>query len=259
MGYGATRRVEFSENFDLTQLKRRRRLRYQRVAGLFEDQITLTPVSAWLPQLQGKDVRQYEEVLDLFGKLLPEDTRLTQATDNGEVIFSQRGVDVPFSALSDGYRAYLGWIGDLLYHLVTVCPKDKNLIDLCGVVLLDEVDLHLHPSWQRTVIGQVSQALPNLQFILTSHSPIITGTLEAANIFVMETDDAGASQVRQLEENVFGRSAEEVLLSSYFDLHTTRAPDFEDELHEIAKRAWKGDKQAAVEYLKRLTQGDAES
>ena len=62
-----------------------------------------------------------------------------------------------------------------------------------------------------------------------------------------------ASTVRQLEERVYGLNADQVLPSSYFNLQTTRAPEFVDQqLHEIEQRAWQGDPNAAVEFLKRL-------
>jgi predicted ATPase len=274
LGYGATRRVEVADSFDKVRLQKRRRVRYQRVAGLFEDHIGLTPLEAWLPHIKTHVPSRYEEVLSLFEKFTPFDTRLTEEIFDGEILFEQHGVKVPFHALSDGYRAYLGWVSDLLSHLVAVCPEEMNLIDLSGIVLVDEIDLHLHPSWQREVASAVSLALPKMQFLLTTHSPIVTGTLSEKNIFVMEADSVGAAQnpdragqsllrstgalprsskVRQLEETVYGKSAEEVLLSSYFNLDSTRAPEFEDELDEIKKRAWSGDESAAVEYLKRLT------
>jgi len=60
-----------------------------------------------------------------------------------------RGVDLPFGALSDGYRAYIGLIGDMLFHLCEVCPPKERLTDLTGVVLIDECDFHLHPFLQR--------------------------------------------------------------------------------------------------------------
>ena len=56
---------------------------------------------------------------------------------------------------------------------------------------VDEVDLHLHPAWQRQVVPTISRALPNLQFVLSTHSPIVAGTLSPKNIFVLEMDDSG--------------------------------------------------------------------
>lgn len=260
VGYGANRRVEKSEFFNPNSWRKSRRLRYQRVASLFEEHITLIPLSAWLPNVKANESGRFEEMVTLFRTLLPANTHFDGQMADGELLFSQFGVNVPESALSDGYRSYIGWIGDLLYHLYMTCPPEMNLLDLNGIVLVDEVDLHLHPEWQREIIAVLSDGLPNMQFILSTHSPIVAGTLASQNIFVMEqkessisTGTLSASTVRQLEERVYGLNADQVLLSSYFNLETTRAPQFVDQqLHEIEQRAWQGDPNAAVEFLKRL-------
>lgn len=257
-GYGATRRVETSESFDPASQRKSRRLRYQRVAGLFEDHIALTPLAAWLTQLTTRSPSRVQEIEKLFNKLLPEGTQLDVKGGDGDILFSQDGVRVPFGAMSDGYRAYIGWVGDLLYQLHTIGNPKQKLAELRGVVLVDEVDLHLHPEWQRYVAHTLSTTLPHIQFVLTTHSPIVTGTLTDVNIFVMDREPSGASTVRQLEEKVYGLTADQVLLSSYFNLKTSRAPGAEKELREIARRAWTGDSSAAAEFLKKLSGEDAD-
>lgn len=254
VGYGATRRVESTEYFNPKSWRKSRRWRYQRVASLFEEHITLVPLSAWLPRVKIDNANRFNEIVTLFNQLLPDHTYFNEQLVDNEILFSQFGIDVPFNAMSDGYRSYIGWIGDLLYHLYTSCPANLDLLEMSGIVLVDEVDLHLHPTWQREVVSMLSAALPNIQFVLSTHSPIVAGTLDHQNIFVMEIEESGASIVRQLEERVYGLNADQVLLSSYFNLQTTRAPEFvNEELREIEERAWQGDPNAAVDFLKRLT------
>lgn len=255
VGYGANRRVEASRTYDEGLRRRSRQLRYERVAGLFEEQATLTPLGSWLPRLRSENSGRYRQVVNLIDQLLPEDCHFTGDLEEGETIFTMRGAPVPFAALSDGYRAYIGWITDLLYHVWLGTPSGAKLVDSHGVALIDEIDLHLHPEWQRVVVPRLATALPNMQFVLTSHSPIVAGTLQSRNIWVSESDDSGASVLHQLEEPIHGLSAEQILLSSYFNLPTTRAPAAEDELSAIAREARSGDTKAAVEYLKRLTEG----
>jgi hypothetical protein len=81
--------------------------------------------------------------------------------ERGEYLFQIRKIKVPFSALSDGYKAFIGWVGDLLYHVSVGCPAGKKLVDNCGVVLVDEIDLHIHPEWQPTIIPTLARSLPN--------------------------------------------------------------------------------------------------
>jgi hypothetical protein len=110
----------------------------------------------------------------------------------------------------------------------------------------------LHPEWQRSVISRISEALPNVQFIFTTHSPIVAGSLQRENIFVMETTGNGASVVKQYDERIYGLNAEQVLLSSYFNLATTRAEPFVDELKELSRQAGKGDLKAALAFMEKM-------
>jgi hypothetical protein len=259
VGYGASRRVEDSKNFDETSRRKTRLLRYERVAGLFESQIALTPLAAWLPQFQTANPGRYKQTVDLLNRLLPEDATFTGEFENGEYYFEVLGSRNPFAALSDGYRAYIGWIADMLYHICMGAPSGAKLVDNFGLVLVDEIDLHLHPEWQRSVIATIAETLPNIQFVFTTHSPIVAGSLHKENIFVMEPGPSGTSIVRQYDERIYGLNAEKVLLSSYFNLKTTSAEPFVDELRDLSTRAGKGDLKAALAFMEKLSGGPSSS
>lgn len=253
VGYGAGRRVETSASFDSSVRAKSRFVRYQRVAGLFEEQVTLTPLSAWLPEFRRSDPERHEQVIALINNLLPDGSRILDEPENGEYIFEQQETRVPFAALSDGYRAFIGWIADLLYHVCTGAPAGSRVDENRGIVLVDEVDLHLHPAWQRVVVPQLARTLPNLQFVLTSHSPLVVGTLHADNLRLIEPDETGASVIKRLEEHVHGLTADQILVSSYFGLHSPRAPQAVSRLAELSRQAQQGDNQAAREFLEMLS------
>ncbi|MCK5538304.1 MAG: AAA family ATPase [Bacteroidales bacterium] len=82
---------------------------------------------------------------------------------------------LPFTSLSDGTRNYFAIIADIAYKCVTLNPhlKDLALRKTEGVVLIDELDLHLHPEWQRKIIHSLRETFPNVQFITTTHSPFL--------------------------------------------------------------------------------------
>jgi predicted ATPase len=245
VGYGATRRTEYLENLD-GQRSKRRHPRFQRVAGLFEDYITLYPLAAWYPILKSK--KRAREVRDLLNSLLPERTQFTGECIEGEGMFRVDGVDLPFAALSDGFRSYIGLLVDLLYHLHTESPK-KKLTSVRGVVLVDDIDVHLHPAWQRDVVPKLSKTFPKLQFIVTTHSPLVVGSVHAANIRVIE-----GNTIQEFKEQAEGRSADQILMSSYFGLNMTRSTATELELKKLAKRAANThDPQPAIDFLKTLT------
>jgi predicted ATP-binding protein involved in virulence len=258
VAYGATRRVEASTRVDESARSKSRLPRYERVSSLFEDHLALMPLSYWLPAYAKRNPGRYTQVLHLLDDLLPADCRIhrkASETDLGtEHMFSMNGVPLPFRALSDGYRAYIGWIGDMLFHVCMGAGSGQKLRELSGLVLVDEIDLHLHPDWQRVVLPTLAKALPRVQFIVTTHSPLVVGSLEADNLFVLEAED-GATHVKRLAERVHGRSAEQILLSPYFGLESTRAPVAARKLEALAGQASRGDMQASMEYLALLSAG----
>jgi len=255
VAYGATRRVQDAQGYNPEEQAKRRFLRYQRVAGLFEPHIALTPLASWLPRFQTENPGRYKQVCILINKLLPQGSRFSghrEGEGQGDYLYSLNGTEVPFAALSDGYRAYIGWIADLLFHVCMGCPNSTKLVESKGLVLVDEIDLNIHPEWQRTACSTISRVLPNLQFVFSTHSPIVAGSLEKENIFVMAAEPSGGSAVRQLEEQVYGLDAEQILLSSYFNLETTRAPGYVDELQELSRQAGPGKPEIALALMQKL-------
>jgi len=118
----------------------------------------------------------------LFQELL-ESNVVIDVTSSG-VKFKEKGFELSFSQLSEGYKNIMVWVSDLIYRFQQSQPKISRLEDFKGVVLLDEIELHLHPIWQRRIIGQLRTFFPNIQFVFTTHSPtIIQGAAEEAVIY----------------------------------------------------------------------------
>lgn len=254
VGYGATRRIETGD-FSESSHRKARGMRYQRVASLFEDQVALRPLQSWAPRVSEQ---RWSEVVGLVNRTLPRQVRLTaeRSDEDGQYIFEFNGLATPFSSLSDGYKTYVGWVTDLIGHLCDVAEAGHALTSVKGIVLIDEIDLHLHPEWQRSVVPTLASAFPSLQFVMTTHSPIVASTVQRQNVFLTETDEDGLATITQLEENVFGRTAEQLLLSSYFGLQTTRPEAFEATAEDLFKRAAEGDSSAALTYLEALKGSD---
>lgn len=141
--------------------------------------------------------------------------------------------------------------GDMIGHLADVAGK-RPLTEISGVVLIDEIDLHLHPAWQRSVLSSLASTFPRLQFVCTTHSPLVASTVRKENVFVTDDDEKGLATIKQIGETVFGRSAEQILLSSYFGLRTTRSQEFSTEAERLLSSAAEGNKEAALGFLKQL-------
>jgi predicted ATPase len=256
VGYGASRRVELRERFDAGARAAVRFPRAQRIQSLFEESYSLVPLGAWLPQLKETNPGRYKQVIALVNKLLAGgDYRFKGELEQGEYVFEQGRLRIPFPALSDGYRAYLGWIGDLLYHVCTTCPDGARLTDNRGIVLVDEIDLHLHPRWQMTLLATLATALPRIQFIVTSHSPLIVGSLEWMNIIAIAGGPAQSSIATRYERPVNGLDADQVLLTEFFGLDSTRVDSKANDIKSLTLRARDGDPDAALELLRAMGRG----
>ena len=92
---------------------------------------------------------------------------------------SQKGI-LPVSLLSDGIRTMLGLVADIAYRIVKLNPHlgINAARETTGIVLIDEVDMHLHPEWQQVVLLNLIKAFPKLQFIVTTHSPQVLTTVQ---------------------------------------------------------------------------------
>jgi predicted ATP-binding protein involved in virulence len=144
----------------------------------------------------------------------------------------------------------------MLFHACHACPPRKKLTDLRGVAMVDDIDLHLHPRWQMKVVGTVARAFPKLQFILTSHSPLVAGSLEWMNITTLKLQGkTNRTSAVRLKESIHGLDADQVLISSFFGLSTTRAPEKARQLDDLTRRARDGDDEAAMRVVSELAKG----
>jgi len=112
--------------------------------------------------------------------------------------------------LSDGEKCTLALFGDLARRLAIANPAMENPLEGSGVVLIDEIELHMHTSWQRKVIGVLKATFPNVQFIITTHSPQVLGEIDSDyNVFALYKD--GNEISCDAVDNYFGLDANTVL------------------------------------------------
>ena len=100
---------------------------------------------------------------------------------------------LPVSRLSDGIRTVIGLVGDIARRTCMLNPQFGKSApgNTPGVVIIDEVDMHLHPEWQQQIIPSLRRTFPEIQFILTTHSPQVLTTVEAQKIRVLDCDEEG--------------------------------------------------------------------
>lgn len=92
--------------------------------------------------------------------------------------------------LSDGYRNIIGLVSDIAYRMALLNPHlNDKITNTPGIVLIDEIDLHLHPKWQREITGLLRELFPNIQFIASSHSPFIIQSMNKKEIISLDEND----------------------------------------------------------------------
>lgn len=114
-----------------------------------------------------------------------------------EMKVEKNGILINVSQLSDGEKCTMALFGDLARRLAIANPTLKNPLLGEGVVLIDEVELHMHPLWQRQILSKLRETFPNIQFIVTTHSPIVLNEVnEEYNLYFMQNENTVNSPVR---------------------------------------------------------------
>lgn len=133
--------------------------------------------------------------------------------------------DVPIDQVSQGMASVLCWVGTLLQRLYETFPKSIFPNEEAALVLVDEIDAHLHPAWQRQLPPLLRRHFPNVRFIATTHSPLIVSALEESEVLVARrlSLESEPSFERFDEERRIGMRADQILTSSAFGLTSTRS------------------------------------
>jgi len=108
-----------------------------------------------------------------------------------EFAFSDQKTKVPATWLSQGYQSTIAWIADLIGQMYLDIGETVPLEDMEGMVLIDELDLHLHPTWQVRLVPVLKRVFPRMQFIVTTHSPMLLPALEQHEIIMLRLDQNG--------------------------------------------------------------------
>lgn len=102
----------------------------------------------------------------------------------------KNGISFNVSQLSDGEKCALAVLGDIARRMTIANPELPNPLEGSGVVLIDEIELHMHPSWQRKILVVLKETFPNIQFIITTHSPQVLGEVdESYNVFALHPSE----------------------------------------------------------------------
>jgi predicted ATP-binding protein involved in virulence len=168
--------------------------------------------------------------------------RLARIGPDGAFFNTPYNKETPMPELSDGYRSMLALAADLLRRLDETFERPEDWIDddgaitAEGIVLIDELDAHLHPVWQREIGFWLRERFPNIQFIVATHSPFIPQAADEGAIFVLrpQAPEMNVVGLYQDEPSVSGWRVEQIL-HALFNLVETRDPETERKMRRHAE------------------------
>jgi uncharacterized protein (TIGR02646 family) len=218
LGYGATRLLP------RPGLGKSDTNKYIRIKNLFDPTAPLNNADNWLADERKVSNEKFQEVSRALKSalLLPDDVEATR--ENGKVEFVYPNDRLSLLEMSDGYQSVTAMVADIAF---CVLEKWPTIEDAEAVVLLDEIEVHLHPRWKMTIVKRLRKCFPRLSFIATTHDPLCLRGLYKGEIVVFRRNQTGKieplSEIPELDDY----RADQLLTSPLFELATTRGPQIE--------------------------------
>lgn len=117
-------------------------------------------------------------------------------------------VRIPISQLSDGYKCTISMIADIAYRMAILNPQllDKVLVETEGIVLIDEIDLHLHPTWQKRILKDLMEIFPKVQLIVSTHAPEVINSVKSDSVIILKNNE-----ILSAVDETYGKDANTIL------------------------------------------------
>lgn len=196
---------------------------------LFHPSFDLKNSIEWLQRIDynekadAKNIISVEDAKKLLKELLNSDVEIEISPS--AVTFSEKGSKVNFEQLSAGYRGVITIIADLLIRLSENQPDVKHLKEFKGIVIIDEVELHLHPKWKYSFVKKLRDVFPKIQFIMTTHSPtVLLGASKEAVFYKIYKEEGEVLISNQIKNE--GYTSNSLISSPLFELETITSRDY---------------------------------
>lgn len=293
--YGPYRRIGFRDNYQKAEISSKERLK-----SLFDEDATLAESIHWLGDIRAvqlelenkarnappsdlekldktarRHARLYKNVIEFLNNgLLPPKFRVLEMDMQRGLLVEQDGVVRALYSLSDGYRATIALVLDIIRQMYRAFPTlfdtefdikratdstGKPIVQIPyeGVILIDEVDAHLHVSWQQRIGFWLKQHFPNIQFIVTTHSPFICQAADPKGLIRLPAPGKKDERVEHVAEDLYytvvNGDVDDAVMTSLFGLdrpHSEEAEDLRSKIAELEVKQLHGT--ATPEELERL-------
>jgi len=246
VAYGASRRLS-TDSFTSAEAGRFG-YRSGNIRNLFDANAALNPLTSWVLDLDyrsGKNGLAF--IKESLNNFLPGITFDSIDKRNKQVLFATKDGLVPLEQLSEGYQNMAAWIGDLLYRITETFKDHKNPLNARGLLLMDEIDLHLHPKWQRQLYDFISAKLPNFQVVATTHSPLTAQQAGEGELFALQRNSKNIVELIPFIGSPKALLVNQLLMSPMFGLTTDESTEVEETKEQYAQLKARGDKLTPAE------------
>lgn len=147
---------------------------------------------------------------------------------HSSILFHTEYGELTYRDLGYGYQCMMAWVFDFIKRMFDRYPESENPLHEPAILLIDEIDLHLHPHWQRHVLRDLCRLFPATQIIVSTHSPLVIQSVSSMNLFLL-TNEGGKTHVKEYEEKTFqGWTVEEILHELMCLDSDTRSEEYKD-------------------------------
>jgi len=245
VGYGALRRLKDSKSFTRSE-NFFDQYRSRRIGTLFNRDVTLNSIESWALDLHYQEEEKGLEIIrKSLNEFLPEVFFDRIDKKNKKLIFKTPNGKMPLDFLSDGYQNMVGWLGDLLYQITETFGDYSSPLDTRGVLLIDEIELHLHPNWQRRLIQYLEKMLPNFQIITTTHAPLTAQQAPKDSLFFIRRDESQKLHLEKFVGDPRLVRIEQLLRTPAFGISTIASMKIETQREKYDKLKTKSNKSAS--------------
>ncbi|WP_413585633.1 AAA family ATPase [Bdellovibrio sp. HCB274] len=239
-GYGAVRLLGVENSSSDT--------RAQRIANLFYATKYISGISDWL---LGVDESKFNQVVRALRDILPNASTGLFVRKMKRVIYVDRGAEISLENLSDGYQTTIAMLVHLMRGLLDRWPT----LDVAeGIVLIDEIGVHMHPQWKMRIVSNLREAFPRVQFVVTTHDPLCLRGIKNNEVEVIERREDGYVWRRPNLPDIESLRIDQILMSEHFGLSSTLEPTMEAAMKEyqllMSKRTLSQDEQASLNQLR---------
>ncbi len=214
-------------------------LSYSSVKTLFNYQASLLNTETVLRRNE-REIKSIEQLVSRI-LMLDENEFHFQLTTKGLSVALPNGI-FPIGALGDGYASYIRWVVDFFGWSMAHGERGEKV---SGILLIDELDQHLHPRWQRCITDILKNQFPDVQFIVSTHTPLIAAgisDIENSRIFALKDNDEDGVKMKLMDNELLnGKRADQILTSDVFGLNTSKSSKNETNISKYLELLLKKD------------------